>query len=36
MGALVNTRLTTIAASAIAALIIVLNAFLIYQTLFAG
>jgi manganese transport protein len=36
MGALVNTRLTTIAASAIAALIIVLNAFLIHQTLFAG
>jgi manganese transport protein len=36
MGALVSTRLTTITASGIATLIIVLNAFLIQQTLFAG
>ena len=34
MGALVNRRPTTIAASVVAALIIGLNVFLLYQTLF--
>jgi manganese transport protein len=33
MGALVNRRLTTVAASVVAGLIIALNAFLIYETL---
>jgi manganese transport protein len=33
MGTLVNSRLTTAAASAAAALIVTLNAFLLYQTL---
>jgi manganese transport protein len=32
MGALVNRRLTTVAASAVAALIIALNGFLIFET----
>jgi Mn2+/Fe2+ NRAMP family transporter len=32
MGPLVNRRLTTVAASAIAAVIVVLNAFLLLQT----
>jgi manganese transport protein len=36
MGVLVNNRTTTILASAVAALIVVLNLFLIYQTFFAG
>jgi manganese transport protein len=35
MGALVNRRITTIAASIVAAMIIVLNAFLLYDTLLA-
>ncbi len=35
MGTLVNRRVTTYAASAVAAVIIVLNAFLIWQTFFA-
>jgi manganese transport protein len=35
MGALVNRRITTVVASVVAALIIALNAFLLYQTLFA-
>jgi manganese transport protein len=33
MGALVNRRLTTVVASIVAALIIALNAFLLYDTL---
>jgi Mn2+/Fe2+ NRAMP family transporter len=33
MGALVNRRVTTVAASLVAALIISLNVFLLYQTL---
>ena len=33
MGALVNRRLTTVVASIVAALIIALNAFLLYETL---
>jgi manganese transport protein len=36
MGSLVNRRSTTVLASAIAAVIICLNVFLIYDTLFAG
>jgi len=36
MGVLVNRRATTILASAVAALIVALNFFLLYQTLFAG
>ena len=36
MGALVNHRATTILASAVAALIVALNIFLLHQTLFAG
>jgi Mn2+/Fe2+ NRAMP family transporter len=32
MGALVNTRLTTAVASTVAALIIALNCFLLYET----
>lgn len=36
MGGLVNYRITTLAAWVVAALIIALNAFLLYQTLFAG
>jgi len=34
MGALVNRRHTTVIASIVAALIIVLNAFLLYETFF--
>jgi manganese transport protein len=33
MGSLVNRRLTTVVASVVAALIIALNAFLLYDTL---
>ena len=36
MGALVNKRITTIAASVVAALIIILNLFLLYQIFFGG
>jgi manganese transport protein len=36
MGPLVNSRMTTIAASLVAALIVGLNLFLLYQTLFGG
>ncbi len=36
MGVLVNRRSTTIAASIVATLIVALNAFLLYQTLFGG
>ncbi len=36
MGVLVNHRATTIIASAVAGLIIALNLFLLYQTLFGG
>jgi len=36
MGALVNKRITTIAASVVAALIILLNLFLLYQIFFGG
>ncbi|HEX2987360.1 MAG TPA: Nramp family divalent metal transporter, partial [Chloroflexota bacterium] len=36
MGPLVNKRLTTVVASVVAALIVVLNLFLLYQTLFGG
>jgi len=36
MGPLVNSRLTTVAASFVAALIVALNLFLLYQTLFGG
>jgi len=36
MGVLVNHRVTTIIASAVAALIVALNLFLVYQTLFGG
>lgn len=36
MGVLVNRRMTTIVASAVAALIVALNLFLLYQTLFGG
>ena len=36
MGVLVNSRATTILASIVAALIVALNVFLLYQTLFAG
>ncbi len=36
MGGLVNRRITTILASLVAALIVALNLFLLYQTLFAG
>ncbi len=36
MGPLVNSRITTIVASLVAALIVVLNLFLLYQTLFGG
>ena len=36
MGVLVNSRLTTILASAVAALIIALNLFLLYETIFGG
>jgi manganese transport protein len=36
MGVLVNRRWTTIAASIVASLIVALNAFLLYQTLFGG
>ncbi len=36
MGVLVNRRVTTIIASAVAALIIALNLFLLYQTVFGG
>ncbi len=36
MGVLVNRRWTTIAASIVATLIVALNAFLLYQTLFGG
>jgi len=35
MGALVNRRITTLAASVVAALIIALNGFLLYETLIA-
>jgi len=35
MGALVNRRLTTVAASVVAAMIIALNGFLLYETLIA-
>ena len=35
MGTFVNRRLTTVAASVVAGLIIALNGFLIYETLFA-
>jgi manganese transport protein len=35
MGALVNRRVTTVAASIVAAMIIALNAFLLYETIFA-
>ena len=36
MGVLTNSRLTNILASAIAVIIVVLNLYLIYQTLFGG
>jgi manganese transport protein len=36
MGVLVNRRITTVLASTVAALIIVLNVYLLYQTLFGG
>jgi manganese transport protein len=36
MGALVNRRITTLAASVAAALIIFLNLFLLYQVFFGG
>ena len=36
MGALVNKRITTITASVVAALIIALNLFLLYQIFFGG
>jgi manganese transport protein len=36
MGVLVNRRLTTVLVSLVAALIVVLNLFLLYQTLFGG
>lgn len=36
MGSLVNRRLTTVVASAVAGLIVSLNLFLLYQTLFGG
>jgi manganese transport protein len=36
MGTLVNRRITTVLASAVAALIIMLNAYLLYQTFFGG
>ena len=36
MGPLVNSRLTTIVNLAVAALIVVLNLFLLYQTIFGG
>ena len=36
MGVLVNRRATTIIASIVAALIVALNIFLLYQTLFGG
>jgi manganese transport protein len=36
MGSLVNTRLTNVAACAIAAVIICLNVFLLYQTFLGG
>jgi manganese transport protein len=36
MGELVNRRLTTVFAGMVAGLIIALNLFLIYQTLFGG
>ena len=36
MGVLVNKRITTIAASVVAALIIALNLFLLYQIFFGG
>ena len=36
MGVLVNKRITTIAASIVAALIISLNLFLLYQIFFGG
>jgi manganese transport protein len=36
MGVLVNHRLTTIAASLVAALIVALNIFLLYETFFGG
>jgi manganese transport protein len=36
MGVLVNRRITTVMASTVAALIIVLNVYLLYQTLFGG
>ena len=35
MGALVNRRLTTVMASIVAAMIIALNGFLLYETVFA-
>lgn len=36
MGVLVNKKITTILASIVAALIILLNIYLLYETLFAG
>jgi len=36
MGTLVNRRITTVCASAVASLIILLNVYLLAQTLFGG